>query len=265
MVSRSFTRMTGGLTKEIWMKINTRLARETHIGSTTSGLKSLFSLLEYFRWFIVGGLVLSSPVCSVHAGIASTINLDLQAIPSAPGTLLLPPAAKKAPAILAAGMGGSGGSGASGAGATSKPAGQAGMVTRKNGIASHQLSSVTLDDKGDEREEENDPPPTKKAQPESVVPISCQRCQNTLNEQEMSRILIGSTVESVLCDACLHSVAQAPQDIGKRKATRKAARKRAQPAQAEGGHMPLWDYTIQREAPSEKKDWQKNAGPSSSK
>ena len=233
----------------------------------------MLSLLKHFRWFIVGGLVLSSLVCSVHAGIASTINLDLQAIP--PGTLLLPPAAKKAPAILVAGMGGAGGNGASGVGATSKPAGQAGMLTRKNGITTHQLSFVTLNDKGDEREEENDPPPTEKAQPESAVPISCQRCQNTLNEQEVSRILRGSTAEPVFCDACLHSVAQAPQGIGKRKATRKAARKRARPAQAEDGHVqpqqkiprlsdkgpeegrPTWDYTIQtqatREAPSEKR------------
>ena len=243
----------------------------TQAKSRKSGLKSLLSLLKHFLWFIVGGLVLSSLVCSVHAGIASTINLDLQAIPPAPGTLLLPPAAKKAPAILVAGMDGSGGSGASRVGATSKPAGQAGMVTRKNGIATHQLSPVTMDDKGDEREEENDRPPTEKAQPESAVPISCQRCQNTLNEQEVSRILIGSTVESVLCDACLHPLAQAPQSAGKGK----AARNRARPAKVEGRHMqppqktprlpdkgpeagrPLWDYTIQtlaaREAPSEKR------------
>ena len=229
----------------------------------------MFSLLKYFRWFIVGGLALSSLVCSVHAGIASTINLDLQAIPPAPGTLLLPPAAKKAPTTLVAGMGGSGGSGASGVGATSKPAGQAGIVTRKNGIATHQLSFVTLDDKGDEREGENDPPPTEKAQPESAVPISCQRCQNTLNEQESSRILRESTAEPVLCDTCLYSVAQALQSTGKRKTTRKAARKRARPVQAEVGHMqpppktprlsdkgpeegrPLRDYTIQTQAAGE--------------
>ena len=238
--------------------------------SRKSGLKSLFSLLKYFRWFIVGGLVLSSLMCSVHAGTTSTINLGLQAIP--PGTLLLPPAAKKAPAILVAGMGGSGGSGASGVGATSKPAGQAGMVTRKNGITTHQLSSVALNDKGDEREEENDPPPTEKVQPESAAPIPCWRCQNTLNEQELSRTLRGRTAaEPVLCDACLHPVAQAPKSTGKRK----AARKRARPAQAEDGHMhpqqkiprlsdkgpeegrPLRDYTIQtqaaKEAPSEKR------------
>ena len=211
----------------------------------------MFSLLKYFRWFIIGGLVLSSLVCSVHAG--STINLDLQAIP--PSTLLPPPAAKKAPSILVAGMGGSGGSGASGAGTTSKPAGQAGngYTEKFIGIATHQLSFVTLNDKGDEREEENDPPPTKKAQPESAAPISCRWCQNTLNEQEVSRILRGSTAEPVLCDACLHSLAQAPQSAGKGK----AAGKRARPAQAEGRHMPLWDYTIQpqaaREAPSEKR------------
>ena len=91
------------------------------------------------------------------------------------------------------------------------------MVTRKNGIATHQLSSVTLDDKGDEREEENDPTPTEKAQPESAAPIFCRLCQNTLNEQEVSRTLRGSTAEPVLCDACLHPVAQAPQSTGKRK------------------------------------------------
>ena len=94
---------------------------------------------------------------------------------------------------------------------------------------------------------------TEKAQPKSAAPIPCWRCQNTLNEQEMSRILRGSTAEPVLCDTCLHSVAQASQSTGKRK----AARKRTRPVQAEGGHMPLWDYTIQtqaaREAPSEKR------------
>ena len=169
---------------------------------------------------------------------------------------------------------GSGGNAASGAGATSKPAGQAGMVTRKNGIASHQLSPVTLDDKGDEREEDNDPPPIEKAHPEFAATISCRLCQKTLNEQEVSRILRGSTAESVLCDACLHSVAQASQRTGKGK----AVRKRARPAQAKGGHIQPqqkiprlsdkgpeegrshWDYTIQtqeasqtQETPSEKR------------
>ena len=123
---------------------------------------------------------------------------------------------------------GSGGSGASGSGATSKPGGETGIGTRQSGAdyhytshaPSHALSSHT----GDERDD--DPPPTKKARSEPVDPIACSRCQKTLNEQEVTRVLQGSTAEPVICDDCLHSASQTlPQETsGKRKATRKRAR-----------------------------------------
>ena len=123
---------------------------------------------------------------------------------------------------------GSGGSGASGSGATSKPGGETGIGTRQNSAdyhhtshaPSHALSSHT----GDERED--DPPPTKKARSEPADPIACSQCQKTLNEQEVTRVLGGSTAESVLCDDCLHSASQTlPQETsGKRKAARKRVR-----------------------------------------
>ena len=123
---------------------------------------------------------------------------------------------------------GSGGSGASGSGATSKPGGETGIGTRQNGAdchytshaTSHALSSHT----GDERDD--DPPPTKKTRSEPVDPIACSQCQKILNEQEVTRVLRGSTAESVICDDCLHSASQTlPQETsGKRKATRKRVR-----------------------------------------
>ena len=49
----------------------------------------------------------------------------------------------------------------SGAGATLKPAGQAGIVAQKNGLASHHLSSPASDHEG---ERDDDPPPAKRTQ-----------------------------------------------------------------------------------------------------
>ena len=120
---------------------------------------------------------------------------------------------------------GSGGSGASGSGATSKPGGETGIDTRQNGADCHHTSHATSSYKGDKREDD-DPPPTKKARPEPVDPIACSRCRKTLNEQEVTRVLRGSTAESVICDDCLHSASQTlPQETsGKRKATRKRVR-----------------------------------------
>ena len=57
--------------------------------------------------------------------------------------------------------------------------------------------------------------------------VVCSRCQKTLHEQEVARLLQGSTAESVTCDACLYSAAQTlPQEIitGKGKATKKRTR-----------------------------------------
>ena len=122
---------------------------------------------------------------------------------------------------------GSGGSGASGSGATSKPGGETGISTRQNGAdyhytshaPSHALSSHT----GDERDD--DPPPTKKARSEPVDPIACSQCQKILNEQEVTRVLGGSTAEPVVCDDCFPASQAFPQETsGKRKATRKRVR-----------------------------------------
>ena len=57
--------------------------------------------------------------------------------------------------------------------------------------------------------------------------VVCSRCQKTLHEQEVARLLQGSTAEPVTCDACLYSASQTlSQEIttGKGKATRKRTR-----------------------------------------
>ena len=123
---------------------------------------------------------------------------------------------------------GSGGNGTSEVGATSRPAGQTGMIAQKNGVASHHLTPAALDHKEDESEREGDdnPPPAKKAQPGFTASVVCNRCKKNLNEQEVTRLLLGSTAEPVICDACLYSASQTlPQETtGKGKATRKRTR-----------------------------------------
>ena len=95
-----------------------------------------------------------------------------------------------------------------------------------NGTASHHLTPAASDHNEDERERDDEPPPVKKAQPGSDASVACSRCQKTLHEQEVTRLLHGSTAESVTCDACLYSASQIlPQETtGKRKATRKRTR-----------------------------------------
>ena len=133
---------------------------------------------------------------------------------------------------------GSGGSDTLGSGLASKSSVQTGIGSRQNGadlhhpsavLSSHILSSHILSShKGDERGDE--PPPAKKARLEPADSIFCSLCQNTLNEQEVTRVLRGSTAEPVVCDVCLHSASQAlPQALsqeitGKRKVTRKITR-----------------------------------------
>ena len=109
------------------------------------------------------------------------------------------------------------------AAATSEPAGQAGIVAQKNGLASHHLSPAASDHEG---ERDDDPPPAKRTQSTLADPIACSRCQKTLNEQALTRVLWESTAESVACDACLYPASQMlPQETtGKRKATRKRTR-----------------------------------------
>ena len=111
----------------------------------------------------------------------------------------------------------------SAAGATSKPAGQARIVAQQNGLASHHLSPAASDHEG---ERDDDPPPAKRAQSDPAAPIACSRCHKTLNEQALTRVLRGSTAESVACDACLYPASQTlPQETtGKRKTTRKRTR-----------------------------------------
>ena len=128
---------------------------------------------------------------------------------------------------------GSGGSDTLGSGSASKSSVQTGIGSRQNGadfhhpsavLSSHILSSHKGGERGDE------PPPAKKARLEPADSIFCSLCQNTLNEQEVTRVLRGSTAEPVVCDVCLHSASQAlpqalPQEItGKRKVTRKITR-----------------------------------------
>ena len=136
---------------------------------------------------------------------------------------------------------GSGGSDTLGSGSASKSSVQTGIGSRQNGadfhhpsavlssriLSSHILSSHKGHERGDE------PPPAKKARLEPADSIFCSLCQNTLNEQEVTRVLRGSTAEPVVCDVCLHSASQAlPHEItGKRKVTRKII----QPDQAAPG------------------------------
>ena len=122
---------------------------------------------------------------------------------------------------------GSGGNGTSEVGATSSPVGQTGMVAQKNGVVSHHLTPAAPDHKEGERKGDDDPPPAKKTQPGSAASVVCSRCQKTLHEQEVARLLQGSTAEPVTCDTCLYSAAQTlPQEIitGKGKATKKRTR-----------------------------------------
>ena len=121
---------------------------------------------------------------------------------------------------------GSGGNGTSEVGATSSPVGQTGMVAQKNGMVSHHLTPVASDHNEGEREGDDEPPPAKKAQPGSDASVVCSRCQKTLHEQEVARLLQGSTAEPVICDSCLYSASQTlPQETtGKGKATRKRTR-----------------------------------------
>ena len=107
--------------------------------------------------------------------------------------------------------------------ATSEPAGQAGIVAQKNGLASHHLSPAASDHEG---ERDDDPPPAKRTQSDPAAPIACSRCQKTLNEQALTRVLPRSTAESVACDACLYPASQTlpKETTGKRKATRKRTR-----------------------------------------
>ena len=122
---------------------------------------------------------------------------------------------------------GSGGNGTSEVGATSSPVGQTGMVAQKNGVASHYRTPAAPDHKEGERKGDDDPPPAKKTQPGSAASVVCSRCQKTLHEQEVARLLQGSTAEPVTCDTCLYSAAQTlPQEIitGKGKATKKRTR-----------------------------------------
>ena len=108
---------------------------------------------------------------------------------------------------------GSGGNGTSEVGATSSPVGQTGMVAQKNGVVSHHLTPVASDHNEGEREGDDEPPPAKKAQPGSDASVVCSRCQKTLHEQEVTRLLQGSTAEPVTCDACLYSASQTlPQE-----------------------------------------------------
>ena len=122
---------------------------------------------------------------------------------------------------------GSGGNGTSEVGATSSPVGQTGMVAQKNGVASHYRTPAAPDHKEGERKGDDDPPPAKKTQPGSAASVVCSRCQKTLHEQEVARLLQGSMAEPVTCDTCLYSAAQTlPQEIitGKGKATKKRTR-----------------------------------------
>ena len=108
---------------------------------------------------------------------------------------------------------GSGGNGTSEVGATSSPVGQTGMVAQKNGMVSHHLTPVASDHNEGEREGDDEPPPAKKAQPGSDASVVCSRCQKTLHEQEVARLLQGSTAEPVICDSCLYSASQTlPQE-----------------------------------------------------
>ena len=125
---------------------------------------------------------------------------------------------------------GSGGNGTSEVGATSRPAGQNRMAAQKNDVAYHHRTPAASDQKEGERERDDDPPPEKKAQPGSAASVVCSRCQKTIHEQEMTRLLQGSTAEPVTCDACLHSASQTlPQETTGKK---KVARKRILPDEA---------------------------------
>ena len=118
---------------------------------------------------------------------------------------------------------GSGGRSSSEVGATSKQVGQTGIVPQKSGLAAHHLSPAASDHEG---ERNDDPPPAKRTQSDPAAPVICGRCQKTLNEQEVTRVLRGSTAELVVCDACLHSDSKTLSQgaTGKRKATRKNPR-----------------------------------------
>ena len=69
----------------------------------------------------------------------------------------------------------------SGAGATLKPAGQAGIVAQKNGLASHHLSSPASDHEG---ERDDDPPPAKRTQ---STPASQTLPQETTGKRKATR------------------------------------------------------------------------------
>ena len=113
------------------------------------------------------------------------------------------------------------GDGAAGSGVTSK--GQTGNSAQPDGEAFHHSSPAASSDKRDERDKEGDsPPPAGKAQPVLAASIICNFCQKTLNEQEVARVLQGSTAEPVVCDACLLPLPQ--ETSGKRKAARKRTR-----------------------------------------
>ena len=136
---------------------------------------------------------------------------------------------------------GSGGNGTSEVGATSRPVGQTGMVAQKNDVTSHHPTPAASDHNEDKRERDDEPPPAKKAQPGSDASVVCSRCQKTLHKQEVTRLLQGSTAESVTCDACLYSASQTlPQETtGKEKATRKRTRSdKAAPEPKRGKSQP---------------------------
>ena len=69
----------------------------------------------------------------------------------------------------------------SGAGATSKPAGQAGIVAKKNGLAPHHLSPPASDHEG---ERDDDPPPAKRIQSD---PPSQTHPQETTGKRKATR------------------------------------------------------------------------------
>ena len=72
---------------------------------------------------------------------------------------------------------GSDGNGTSEVGATSRPAGQTGMIAQKNGTASYHLTPAASDHNEDERERDDEPPPAKEVQPGSDASVVCSRCQ----------------------------------------------------------------------------------------
>ena len=220
----------------------------------------------------IQGLLLSSLVCPLHAGINSGISFDLQTIPPASFfeavTAEWPQkdsheiqydqttndgnrqtSGSSFPGKWGRQATGSSGRGFSEVGATSKQVEQAGIVPQKRGLAAHHLSPVASDHEG----ERNDaPPPAKRIQPDPAAPVICSRCQKTLNEQEVTRALRGSTAELVACDACLHSDKSAPEP----KRSKGQSGKRKQDSNPQGG--PATDTVEGVEALRQSLGWKMN-------